>query len=123
MSFSRKATKKVKVSRLAARPAFDDCLRPVLEMLESRVLLSSSISNGIVTVTGTNNADQITLSGDGVNVTVDVSGDQQQYAVGDVTRVNVTALDGDDTITLNAGSPVTQVNAGLGNDTILSSPT
>lgn len=120
-------TRKIKQKRLtsisAARAAIDFSIRPVIEQLETRRLLSSSLNGTIVTVTGTGVADNISVSSSNGTLSVNVSGSQQQYPLASVTQVDINALAGGDIITLGNGAPASHVDAGDGNDTIFSGPT
>jgi Ca2+-binding RTX toxin-like protein len=98
-----------------------------VERLEDRNLLaadlfSTSLSNGVLTVTGTAAADTINVWRDATHVHVD--GVQATFAVASVTRIAVNSLDGNDRINLNLpGKPPLNINAvlngGVGNDTLI----
>lgn len=92
-----------------------------LTALETReVPTVASLTNGILTVTGTDNAETITVRQSTTSITVD--GVAGSFAVGSVSQIKVNALGGNDTVRLNqSGAVVTKTTVvwgGSGNDTV-----
>jgi Ca2+-binding RTX toxin-like protein len=90
-----------------------------LELL-ARVLLAAGLNNGLLTVTGTNDADTILIIEADDQIVVEVSGAQTAFDEDDVQEISIDALGGDDTITVNVDRP-TSILGGAGNDTITGS--
>lgn len=101
--------------------------RPQLEMLEDRVT-PATLTAGVLTITGTAAADQITLqlqSGNAANLEViENGGTAQQFALANVNSVVINGNDGNDTVTINqangfvgeTGSLPLTLNGGPGQD-------
>jgi len=92
-------------------------LRPALEHLESReVPTTASIGGTALHILGTNAAEtiRVTVVGDRFAIT----GVQATFAAAGLTRVNVTAFAGNDTVDLSAVKISTSVRGGDGNDTL-----
>jgi Ca2+-binding RTX toxin-like protein len=95
-----------------------------LESLSSRALPSASLVNGILTVDGTEGRDVIVVRqfGDRLSVrgqTIDVNGTPMPFvSAATVSRVDVNALGGNDSIFLGSVRPATSVDAGAGNDAV-----
>ena len=109
-------------------------MSPMIQSLESRRLLSSTLAGGVLTVTGTakNDAITVSLSSDGTTITVkERSGSRFKksaattttYAASDVTSLVINGGDGNDKIAVKGSRktpfvvPAT-IDAGAGNDTV-----
>ena len=105
---------------------------PTFEQLESRQLMSASISGGVLNVVGTNNADSIILGTSGTNLQVLDDGTLRTFALSSFNRIRVDGLAGNDF--LLSGDSVTkptdfyggagedQIRGGGGNDGIYGGP-
>jgi Ca2+-binding RTX toxin-like protein len=112
----------------AAASPITAAARPVVERLEDRRLLSASIalSNGVLTVTGTNAADKIEFKrvGSAFNqLKVEVNALERTFSYSAVKQIKVFALGGNDLIELtdNKGVSITtatELHGGAGNDHI-----
>ena len=107
---------------------------PTIQSLESRRLLSSTLADGVLSVTGTAKRDNITvaLSGDGETITVSTrSGSRfkrgaavtETYAADDVTSLVVSTGAGNDAVHVKAGrwtpfSVGATIDVGDGTDTV-----
>jgi Ca2+-binding RTX toxin-like protein len=92
----------------------------MLENLELRTLLSSSLSNGLLTVTGTSGNDTISLTVSGSNIKVTQNGlPAAQFSSGAVQKILVNASGGKDSVIVSGSitKPAT-LNGGAGNDTL-----
>jgi Ca2+-binding RTX toxin-like protein len=89
------------------------------EPLERRRLMSASIVNGVLTVTGTELNDSVSISQDNARVRVNEGGRVTAFALGRVKRIVVHALGGNDTVLgrTNLTKPLV-VHGGAGNDTL-----
>ncbi len=87
------------------------------EPLEPRQLLAASVVNGVLTVTGTNNPEQIVLSdlGNG-GVSVRIASTTTNHS--GFNSIVINALDGDDAIQINAGVMGARIDAGPGADRV-----
>jgi Ca2+-binding RTX toxin-like protein len=97
-------------------------LRHHLESLEVRTLFAVTLDNGTLRITGTDDAETILVTEDGAGqiiVQVTAQPDAQVNAA-DVNNIDMDALAGDDTITVDVNRPTT-IRAGAGNDTITGS--
>ncbi|MEM6334553.1 MAG: G8 domain-containing protein [Planctomycetota bacterium] len=112
--------------RLAARP---QPAPPILEPLETRVLLSATLADGVLTVTGTEANDQIAIvagSQPGQVTLTGADGVESARTFENIDRVLVQTGDGNDTIRV-LGNPLDAngdpldftVDAGNGNDKII----
>jgi len=92
----------------------------MFETLEWRRLLSSTLANGLLTVTGTSANDTISLSVSGSSIKVSQTGSADKtFSNASVQKILVNALGGSDKVTL--GSTITKpttLNGGSGNDTV-----
>jgi len=85
-----------------------------------RFFTTAALSNGTLTVTGTNSAETITINRNS-SARITVTGVTATFAAGSVARIVVNAQGGSDTITITGavGSNVpSTINAGEGNDLI-----
>jgi Ca2+-binding RTX toxin-like protein len=89
------------------------------EPLEGRSLMSASIVNGVLTVTGTDRNDTITISQDTARVRVNEGGRVSAFALASVKRITVHARGGHDTVLgrPNLTKPMA-VYGEAGNDTL-----
>jgi len=107
---------------------------PAIENLEDRKLLSASLVNGILTVTGTSGADRIELQrrADKGQLKLELNGRETKFSLSSVKKIVVNALGGNDFIEysgrdgglatpglLNGGDGNDTIEGGLGNDTLL----
>src|SRR5688572_14337932 len=87
------------------------------EGLESRVLLSSVLSNGLLTVTGSNNADNVALSISGTNLVVRENGVNRNFTLSQVKQIRVLGQGGNDVVALAADITVRAIlEGGTGDD-------
>src|SRR5258705_4043142 len=101
-------------------------MKPVIESLESRTLLSASLDNGLLTITGTEAADTVTIRNAKFDDTLKVSINKQAsyFTKSAVTGIVVNALGGDDRIDVVRAGPgggvaiVVTVLGADGNDAI-----
>ena len=109
-------TSKSRASRLttAARRA----TAPLVESVERRMLMSASLANGVLTVTGTAAADTVEITAGGGTVGVTLNNVEQQFPAAQVTALSVSTGAGDDTITLNYFNVPTTVSGGTGTDVL-----
>jgi Ca2+-binding RTX toxin-like protein len=89
------------------------------ESLESRRLLSVSLEDGVLTVTGTEDADQLGLGRNQTQIVVNDNGTTSTWNPTEVTSIVVLGLGGNDQIAVRAamGRPVT-LDGGEGNEAI-----
>jgi Ca2+-binding RTX toxin-like protein len=101
----------------------------MIEGLEDRRLLSVSLSNGVLTITGTNSADQIEVkraqAGSStlkVEVKTGSAKTERTFALSAVNKIVVRGLGGNDTIEISESNGTinraTDLSGGDGNDTI-----
>jgi Ca2+-binding RTX toxin-like protein len=95
-----------------------------VDRLESRRLLASAgISNSVLTITGNETADQISVaSAANSQVTVTINGSSQNFALASFTSINIDAKGGSDTVNLSSltatNRPAT-IKGGGGNDSLV----
>ncbi|MCE9564149.1 MAG: hypothetical protein K8U57_19060 [Planctomycetes bacterium] len=96
---------------------------PRVEALDDRSLMSVTLSGGLLTVVGTTGADQIRVtlaSPTMLQVTVDTTGDNQQFSLSAVNNILIRALAGDDNVVVGPSIPTpAEIRAWAGNDTVL----
>src|SRR5215210_5901685 len=91
-----------------------------IQQLEGRLLLSTSVSGGTLTVTGTESADRIIITQQKKSVLVREGSHLTRFGKSDgIRRIIVNALAGNDRIKITAKLPAT-VDGGDGNDLIQS---
>lgn len=94
-------------------------LHRMLETLESRRLLSAELVNGQLRVDGTDGDDTITLTRDGNQILVEVSGeDDESFNVGNVESIRIRGLEGNDTIDVGTRIRGATILGGDGDDDI-----
>src|SRR2546422_11314175 len=78
----------------------ESAIRPVVENLESRTLLSATLSDGTLTITGTDAADAIRVqpARSLERIRVRVNEDIYKFNFAEVQRISIDALGGDDDI-------------------------
>jgi Ca2+-binding RTX toxin-like protein len=114
-------------SSISTRPSRRRAGRNLLELLEPRRLyaVTASSAGGVLTVLGDNNSNAITVSRDAAgnlrvnNGAVPIAG--SPATVGTIRLINVSAADGNDTVTLdeaNGALPTASLSGGNGNDTL-----
>jgi Ca2+-binding RTX toxin-like protein len=89
------------------------------DSLERRQLLSSSLSSGVLTITGTSSANTIDLTVSGSNIVVDEhTGSTHSYLATSVNTISIDAKEGNDKVTVSNSilKPCT-IYGGAGNDT------
>ncbi len=91
-----------------------------LESLEPRTLLDAVLSNGVLTITGTDNPDTIAVNPDTNQIIVDLNGTLTPFDANLVNSISIDALGGGDTITVNVNRP-TNILGGAGIDNITGS--
>lgn len=90
--------------------------------LTATVRALASVSNGVLTVNGTNNPDKIGIGRKGANYTVTVNGVTQAFPVSNVSSVQAYGFDGNDYIALApTGIPTSYLEGGNGDDVIYGS--
>jgi Ca2+-binding RTX toxin-like protein len=96
----------------------------MLEALELRRLLSFTVADGVLTVTGTSSNDNIIVTRDGTNLTIRHNGVNSTTPAADVQKVVINGLAGNDQLAIAIGPehgvavPAT-LNGGDGNDRLL----
>ena len=91
----------------------------MFENLEKRSMLSATLANGVLTVTGTAGKDSIHVVEAGKNLKVSVDHAKPvTFSKTAVTSLVVNALSGNDVIELGHGVPAAVINGGDGNDRI-----
>jgi hypothetical protein len=103
-------------------PALRKSARPNLDALEARHVLSSSLAQGVLTVTGTEGADFIAIDAIIMNgqdyVRVAESGLVSDYLASDVRRVKVYGNAGDDRVSHNVAGLNAVLHGGDGRDVL-----
>lgn len=80
--------------------------------------IDAKLSNGVLTVRGTNAANNIKLNLSGDNLVAVVDGKKKSFAASSVKKIKVFGLDGNDVITIGSGVKATRLDGGGGNDTL-----
>ena len=75
----------------------------MIETLEQRRLLSFSVSGGVLTVTGTANADHIQIARDGANLTIHEGATSHTTPLSGVQKIVINGLGGNDDLSLALG--------------------
>jgi hypothetical protein len=89
-----------------------------LENLEGRLFLSASVSNGTLTITGSEGADRIVITANKKNILVREGSHQSRFGKADhITNLVVNSLGGNDRVKIT-GKLAATVNGGDGNDLI-----
>lgn len=92
----------------------------MIDSLELRRFLSSSLSSGVLTVTGTSSANTIDLTVSGTNIVVNEhTGSTKSYATASVVSIVIDGKEGSDKITVsNSITKPSTIYGGTGNDTV-----
>ncbi|MGE3313912.1 MAG: calcium-binding protein [Planctomycetaceae bacterium] len=91
-----------------------------VELLEDRQLLTATLANGVLTITGTENADRIRVKLDGANLTVKEGSTVNTFTAAQVTSIVANGLGGDDRIILSKDIQIpATIDGGTGNDFIV----
>jgi hypothetical protein len=88
------------------------------ESLEHRRLFAVTVTNGVLTVDGTDAADAVALTQRGSILTVRVNAERTAVSVADVDAITVNALGGNDRISLGKLDIPATIDGGAGNDRI-----
>ena len=109
----------------------------MVEVLESRRLLSASLSGGVLTITGTEASDvlEVQLRSEDNELRVQDNGRETEFPLGSVQKIVINGLGGNDFIEysgrdgglaipgeLSGGNDSDTIQGGLGNDTITGGP-
>jgi Ca2+-binding RTX toxin-like protein len=96
-----------------------------LELLEPRRMLTSTITNKELIITGRSTADVISMSVSGSNLRLNDNGSVKNVAFSTFNRIRVNAGSGNDSVTLPSNLPKTVsaivLDAGNGHDTVVGS--
>jgi Ca2+-binding RTX toxin-like protein len=90
----------------------------VIRLLERRRLLDALLSDHLLTVTGTSQADMIRLQIVNPRLVVYVNSQRSSFPLQSVKRINVVGGSGNDRIELSEISKPATMNAGAGNDSV-----
>ena len=97
--------------------------KPRVETLDDRALMSVTLTNGLLEVVGTTGADQIRVTlatPTTLEVTVDSTGESQQFDLSAVNSILIRSRAGNDYIVVGPSIKVAaEVRAWAGNDTVL----
>lgn len=107
-------TRKTRANRRSQQPQRTASAAEVLEIRQ--VPTTAVLQLGVLTITGSDQADNIAVTKSGSNLRV--SGVATTFAASKVTSVVVNAGGGDDTVDLGAVTVSTQVFGGAGNDSL-----
>ena len=91
----------------------------MLQPLESRRLLSVTLADGVLTVTGTDNADQLGVGRSATMIVVNDNGSSSEWDPTLVTSIVINALGGNDQVAVvrPVAKPIT-ANGGAGDDAL-----
>ncbi|CAN5647744.1 hypothetical protein BH09PLA1_BH09PLA1_06260 [soil metagenome] len=94
-----------------------------LESLEARKLFSVTLENGVLTVTGTEEPDQLIVGRNQAMIVVNDNGTASTWNPAEVMSIAVNGLGGNDTIGIMPGvfKPIV-IDAGAGNDQVRGGP-
>jgi len=95
----------------------------MLESLESRRLLTVTLEAGVLTVTGTDNADTLGVGRNATMIVVNDNGTSSEWNPADVTSIVINALGGNDQVAVMRpiAKPIT-ASGGAGDDALRGSP-
>jgi hypothetical protein len=91
----------------------------MIEHLESRTLMSASLNAGVLTVTGTDAADRISIRQRRGTVILDDNGALHTYAAADVRKVVIDGLLGNDLLRADRSDLPAVLSGHAGNDTLI----
>lgn len=103
------------------RPARSLLTPRFIEELEPRQLLAATLSGGILTVAGTNNADNISVKVKGSKIVTKIGSTSKSFNRSAVNQMIVNGNNGNDKIGVTGPIPNVVINGGGGNDRILGS--
>src|SRR5438132_2636883 len=106
------------VMKAPRRPARSLLSTSFIEQLESRQLLSVGLSGGILTVNGSNRADNIAIKASGTQIVVHLNGTTKTFVRSQVKQLLVNGNSGNDKITVAGNFADATLNGGNGNDKI-----
>jgi Ca2+-binding RTX toxin-like protein len=86
------------------------------ENLESRLLLSASLSGGVLTINGTDRNDNIYTHTNGSSLIVFFNGAETRFRAANVSRIVINGRAGDDYILNGAANIPARLTGGAGND-------
>jgi pimeloyl-ACP methyl ester carboxylesterase len=90
-----------------------------VECLENRLMLTASLTDGLLEIAGTDRPDNIGVEMVDSYVRVSVNGERSLFAGGDVQQINIVGYDGNDAIAIAADIVIrSTINGGEGNDRI-----
>jgi len=91
----------------------------MFETLESRRLFSVTLTDGVLTVTGTESADQLVVGRNDTMIVVNDNGTASQWNPAEVSSIAINGLGSDDQIGVRPGvfKPIS-IDAGAGNDAV-----
>ena len=89
------------------------------EYLDTRTLLSATLTGDVLTIAGTADADSIRVRRDGDNLQVSINGEESTFVSADVTAIDVDAGAGNDRINLSGVAQGATVSGGDGDDRII----
>jgi hypothetical protein len=105
------------------KKAIQKSAQAVVESLETRRLLSVSLSHGVLKVTGTHGADVISISADPTTqgmVDVSLNGKMSTFSVSKISRIKISAGAGNDMVTEDASiTDASSMVGGAGSDTLV----
>lgn len=90
----------------------------MLEALENRIFLSTSLVRGVLTINGTDGNDTISTRLQGSSVVVSFNGQQNRFPARGVKLIVINGRGGDDFILNGAGKIPSKLNGGAGNDVL-----
>lgn len=88
----------------------------MLEMLENRMLLSATLTRGLLVINGTPAADTIHVDLQAARLVVLVNGSEQSFRARSVKAISINGRDGDDFIVSAAGAIPARISGGAGDD-------
>lgn len=91
----------------------------MLDVLESRVFLTVSLSNGVLLIDGTGGTSRITTAVSAGMLIVNQNGQESSWAIGEVSSVLAQLGGGDDYASLSAVLVPVTAEGGAGNDTLI----
>lgn len=95
---------------------------PRIESLDERAMMSVTLTGGLLEVNGTSGGDQIKVTladADTIQVTVNTTGESEQFALTDVNSILIKSKGGNDFIVIGPSITIdAEVRAWLGNDRI-----
>jgi hypothetical protein len=102
-------------------PEFDEAGNPIMCVMGGTAAPTPTLTNGVLTVTGTAGDDKIRISiaKDTSKLAVKVNGTTTLFSIASITKIKVDGLAGDDDICVKRGvSVATEISGGDGNDKI-----